>query len=94
MKMSRCKNGNIKSICLTAFVDLETLWMETSRPDPEDEAKVQAHEVLRRKPEVVVTKEHMPPIFSKDDVPRWKGKGRGKGRRTAQQPVVEQLCVT
>ena len=90
-------DAKIKSLCLTAFVDLETLWMETSRPDPEDEAKVQAHEVLRRKPEVVVTKEHKQhhaTFFLEDDVPRWKGKGRGKGRRTAQQPVVEQLCVT
>jgi len=42
--------------------------METSRPDPEDEAKVQAHEVLRRNPEVVATKEHMQlmqPFFSR-----------------------------
>lgn len=72
--MSRCKNGNIKSICLTAFVDLETLWMETSRPDPEDEAKVQAHEVLRRKPEVVVTKEHMQPFFSRTMSPDGRAK--------------------
>ena len=41
------------SLFLTAFVDLETLnWirLETSRPDPEDEAKAQAHKVLQRKP--------------------------------------------
>ena len=77
-EISRCKNGNIKSICSTACVDLETLnWMETSRPDPEDEAKVQAHEVLRRKPEVVVTKEHMQlmqPFFSRTMSPDGRAK--------------------
>lgn len=81
-EVSRCKNGNIKSLCLTAFVDLETLnWMETSRPDPEDEAKVQAHEVLGRKPWKLSLQKSICNLFSGGRCPQMEGQRTRKGEK-------------